>query len=87
MKRRQAELDKYDVAILSALSVNTRLTTVQLAEKGMGIIVISDEIPEVLQNCNRVLVMRKGRIIKEFKTEQTNEEELNELIMMAEQTA
>ena len=30
---RRAELDRYDVAILSALSVNTRSTTVQLAEK------------------------------------------------------
>lgn len=33
MKRRRTELDRYDVAILSALSVNTRQTTVQLAEK------------------------------------------------------
>jgi simple sugar transport system ATP-binding protein len=33
----------------------------------MGIIIISDEIPEVLQNCNRVLIMRRGRIIHEVK--------------------
>jgi len=33
MRRRSAELDKYDVAILSALSVNTRLTTVELAQR------------------------------------------------------
>ena len=33
MKKRHTELDRYDVAILSALSVNTRLTAVQLAEK------------------------------------------------------
>ncbi|MDH5455385.1 MAG: Lrp/AsnC family transcriptional regulator [Gammaproteobacteria bacterium] len=33
MKRRRPELDKYDVAILSALSVNTRLTTVELAQQ------------------------------------------------------
>jgi simple sugar transport system ATP-binding protein len=38
-----------------------------LASKGMGIIIISDEIPEVLQNCNRVLVMRRGRIIEEVR--------------------
>lgn len=37
-----------------------------LAGAGMGIIVISDEIPEVLQNCNRILVMSGGRIIKEI---------------------
>ena len=29
--KRQSELDKYDVAILSALAMNTRLTTVELA--------------------------------------------------------
>lgn len=33
MRRRSLELDRYDVAILSALSVNTRLTTVELAQK------------------------------------------------------
>ena len=31
-KRHSAELDKYDLAILSALSLNTRLTTVDLAQ-------------------------------------------------------
>lgn len=33
MRRQHPELDKYDVAILSALSINTRLTTVELAQK------------------------------------------------------
>ncbi len=33
MKKRRAGLDRYDVAILSALSTNTRLTTVELASK------------------------------------------------------
>jgi simple sugar transport system ATP-binding protein len=80
-------LDGPTVGIDVASKRDIHMIVRELAEKGMGIIVISDEIPEVLQNCNRVLVMRKGRIIKEFKTEQTNEEELNELIMMAEQTA
>jgi simple sugar transport system ATP-binding protein len=37
-----------------------------LAEEGMAIIIISDEIPEILGNCNRALVMSKGRIIKEI---------------------
>jgi len=31
-KRRRSALDKYDVAILSALATNTRLTTVELAQ-------------------------------------------------------
>jgi len=33
MTKRRASLDKYDLAILSALSANTRLTTVELASK------------------------------------------------------
>jgi simple sugar transport system ATP-binding protein len=37
-----------------------------LAEKGMAIIIISDEIPEILHNCNRVLVMREGELRREI---------------------
>ena len=33
MKRRRSGIDKYDMAILSALATNTRLTTVELASK------------------------------------------------------
>ena len=36
-----------------------------LAEKGIAIVIISDEIPEILHNCSRVLVMREGRIVRE----------------------
>ncbi len=32
-KRHRPDLDKYDVAILSALAINTRLTTVELSQK------------------------------------------------------
>jgi len=38
----------------------------ELAKTGMGIILISDEIPEVLANCHRVLVMQRGRLVYEF---------------------
>jgi simple sugar transport system ATP-binding protein len=51
-----------------------------LAEKGMGIIIISDEIPEIMHNTNRILVMQRGRIIKEIATDCTNEEELYSII-------
>jgi simple sugar transport system ATP-binding protein len=36
-----------------------------LAERGMAIIMISDEIPEILHNCSRLLVMREGRLVRE----------------------
>lgn len=38
----------------------------ELAKAGMGIVLISDEIPEILSNCHRVLVMEKGRFVYEF---------------------
>lgn len=47
-----------------------------LANEGMGIIMISDEIPEILHNCNRILLMRNGRIIDEVNAGSTTEEEL-----------
>jgi simple sugar transport system ATP-binding protein len=37
-----------------------------LASQGMGIIIISDEVNELIHTCNRILVMGKGRIKKEF---------------------
>ncbi len=32
------------------------------AEAGMGVLIISDDLPELLQNCDRIAVMQKGRI-------------------------
>jgi simple sugar transport system ATP-binding protein len=48
----------------------------RLASKGIGILLISDEVHEVLYNCHRVLVMRKGTIIGEFHPGQISEYEL-----------
>ncbi|MCA8932928.1 MAG: sugar ABC transporter ATP-binding protein [Rhodospirillaceae bacterium] len=40
-----------------------------LADSGIGIIVISDDIPEILGACARILVMRAGRITDEVSGE------------------
>ncbi len=78
-------LDGPTVGIDVASKRDIHMIMRDLAKQRMGIIVISDEIPEVLQNCNRILVMRKGRILKGFDTKATTEEELNELITMTEE--
>lgn len=39
----------------------------QEAAQGMGIIVISDDAPELVSVCNRVLVVRQGRIVEELQ--------------------
>ncbi|MBK8049660.1 MAG: sugar ABC transporter ATP-binding protein [Anaerolineales bacterium] len=48
----------------------------ELAQQGMGILVISDDIPELLQTCNRILLMRRGRIEAEIDPQATNEDQL-----------
>jgi simple sugar transport system ATP-binding protein len=69
-----------DVAAKSAIHDIIR----NLASQGMGIIVISDEVPEVYHNCNRVIVMHKGRFIAEFHPAQTTEDEIQQCINMAD---
>lgn len=56
----------------------------QLAKNGLGVIIISDEVPEVLNSCHRILVMNRGRIISEFLTEDTQENEIIKCIEKAE---
>jgi len=52
----------------------------ELAAKGMAIIVISDDIPEVIGNCNRILLMKAGRIEEELDPAVTTEADLAELM-------
>ncbi len=68
-----------DVAAKSSIHEIIR----NLAIQGVGIIVISDEVSEVFHNCNRIMVMHKGRIIAEFNTSRTSEEEIQDYINMA----
>ena len=54
----------------------------KLANVGMGIIIISDEIPEVLKNCNRIIVMRSGEIVKEISdVSKVTEDELLNIVI------
>lgn len=48
-----------------------------LARQGIGILIMSDDIPELMHTCNRILLMRNGRMAEEFNTIEVTEEELN----------
>jgi ABC-type sugar transport system ATPase subunit len=48
----------------------------QLKAKGVAIIMISSELPEVLGMSDRILVMREGRINGEFLTNEANPEKI-----------
>jgi ABC-type sugar transport system ATPase subunit len=48
----------------------------KLAAQGMAILMWSSEADELLQLCDRILVMRKGRLIREFLPSRTSRQEL-----------
>ncbi|MEM6847967.1 MAG: ATP-binding cassette domain-containing protein [Pseudomonadota bacterium] len=48
-----------------------------LADHGIGVIVISDDLPELLTTCHRILVMRDGRMTDELDRQDTNEDDLS----------
>ena len=48
----------------------------ELAESGIGIVVISDDLPELLTTCGRILMMKDGRIDSVVTAAKTNEIEL-----------
>lgn len=48
----------------------------KLAREGMGIIVISDDIGEIVTLCSRVIIMKDGRLIKEVNSADTTVEAL-----------
>jgi len=51
-----------------------------LAAQGLAVIMISDEIPEVLYHCDRVIVMRQGRLTGEVMAHQSSEACLKEMV-------
>jgi ABC-type sugar transport system ATPase subunit len=46
----------------------------ELTRQGVGIIMISSELPEVLGMSDRIMVMRQGRIVKELSRAEASEE-------------
>jgi len=48
----------------------------EMVEKGLSVILISCEEAEMMGMCHRILVMRDGEIIGEFKRDETTQEEL-----------
>jgi len=59
----------------------------ELTKRGVGIIMISSELPEVLGMSDRVLVMREGTIVGEFPGAQATEEAIMKLAVGGEHVA
>ena len=52
------------VDVGSKQEIHARLR--ELADRGMGIIIISDDLTELVENCGRTLLIHKGGIVREF---------------------
>jgi simple sugar transport system ATP-binding protein len=52
----------------------------QLANEGLAVIIISDDLSEVVVNCSRVIVMKDGGIVGEMTDDEITEENILEII-------
>jgi ABC-type sugar transport system ATPase subunit len=56
----------------------------QLCRKGLGIVVTSSELPELLTLCDRILVLCEGRMTAEFSSNEATEQAIMEAAMRCE---
>ena len=73
-------LDGPTVGIDVASKSNIHNIIKGLANKGMGVIIISDEIPEIIRNCNRIIAIREGKIVKKVNTNEVTEGKLLDIL-------
>ncbi|HLA44905.1 MAG TPA: ATP-binding cassette domain-containing protein, partial [Aggregatilineales bacterium] len=43
-----------------------------LVREGMGIVMVSRDLPEILNMCDRILVLRQGRVVRSVKSADTS---------------
>ena len=53
----------------------------RLASEGKGIILISSELPEILGVCDRIYVMRDGKVVGEIPAIEASQEKVMKYIM------
>jgi len=56
----------------------------RLASEGKGVIFISSELPEILGICDRIYVMREGKIVGEMPASEASQEKVMKYIMTQE---
>ncbi|MDA3950888.1 MAG: sugar ABC transporter ATP-binding protein [Spirochaeta sp.] len=52
-----------------------------LAKQGLSLIIVSDDLPEILENCSRILVMKSGEVVADLDSEKTDESEILSYMM------
>jgi ABC-type sugar transport system ATPase subunit len=59
----------------------------ELSDQGIGVIVVSSELPEVIAISDRIEVMRRGRIVGEFVGDNVEQEQIMNLAITKRSTA
>ncbi len=80
--------DNPDILILNGPTVGVDIGSkydilarlAKLAQEGLSVIIISDDLPEILSVSHRILVMRDGQIVEELIPETSSEQHLNNVI-------
>jgi ABC-type sugar transport system ATPase subunit len=62
-----------------AAKVDIHQILIDLSKKGIGILVISSELSELLQLTERILILRRGKIVDSVATNSTSVQDLMEL--------
>lgn len=47
-------------------------------ERGLGVLMISDDLPELVEHCSRIVVMHRGRLVEELDAAATDEAALSD---------
>ncbi len=59
----------------------------EMAERGIGLLIISDDLPELLQNCDRILVMNAGRIVEDLVAAEVDEDRIYQSMLANQREA
>jgi ribose transport system ATP-binding protein len=59
----------------------------ELAARGLGVVMVSSELPEILAIADRILVMSEGRLTAEFSRDAATEENILKAALPSAQTS
>ena len=49
-------------------------------EYNIGVLMITDDIPELIHNCNRIVLMHRGKFVEELDSIETTEDEISDIL-------
>ncbi|OJH46062.1 sugar ABC transporter ATP-binding protein [Paracoccus sp. SM22M-07] len=55
-----------------------------MADRGIGLLIVSDDLPELLQNCDRILVMNAGRIVEDLRATEADEDRIYQSMLASQ---